>query len=571
MVGLGDIDIMSPLLPKFTSLQWQFLATMAAFNNPVSLDAVGKLVQLPHGQFLELIRKCESLGWICQYDVNTFSLSNSLPDDVRFKLKKINPISSLNVNNPIVKDPPKASNNIPRKSENRERTLRDKIVMTIEVLQKGERDLARKHVKQIGSLLSLVNIKATSTENAWFIPESIRLAEYCSARNIELHIIIKILTTTIMIAEEVGDERSWAMANFMLGRACWLQGRTHDAVFYLGKGKDKAEELGDPDILTYAAWYIGYYYYIQGYMNKAAGYLKAVTQYAWKSEEYMLSYEAPILNLFCDINRGDFQRAIGTIDFFRQLAIKRQDYYTASVYRVLLGVGLCVIGKREEAIFHLESVQSNSQAADDIIGYWMSLHALSWLYLREGNIEKGFSLFKEALKMSGRAGIVYHIFHPIFLESYFNAEQAGCKLPPEWRFDSLFKKIMTEPNIDLQGVALRLRAVKSVASAKDESFIYKDLQDSEALLLKCEDSFQLAKTKMEKVRYYLRNNEHEKARGLANEVYSRELAGFSEVFFPDDLGFLLEGTKIEPVAAMDYETSREPLLQMLEELFTAPR
>ena len=566
---------MSASLPDFTSSQWEFLSVMAAFDMPVSLDVIAQLVQLPPSHFFELMRTCESLSWIYQDETGAVGLTNTLPQDARSKIQKINSINKLialaehiKLNHLADKIPQKAYDNLLMHSRQKGLTLRDEMSLTIKTLKEGQRDFAKKHMRQIDLLLP--SVEAASAENAWFIPASIRLAEYCIARGVEISIVIKLLTKTIVMAEAVGDQRSWAMAHLILGRACWFQGRITDAVSYLALGKEKTEELGDQDILAYASWFIAIYYVLQGYLNKAESYLKAVTQHAMQKEEYILAYEAPILLVYCDINRGDFHRAIGTIDFFRRAAIKRKDYYSATFYRAQLGIGLWVIGKREEAIFHLEGTRTDALAADNIVGYWVSLHVLSCLYLHEGNFDKGLPLFEESLKIAGQAEIVNYVFHPIFLESYFNAEQAGCKLPDEWRFDAFFERIMAEPNIDLQGVALRLRAVRGVAAGEDEELILKDLQDSEALLEKCEDSLQLAKTKMEMVRYYLRNQNDKKARSLANEVYYRELTGYSEMFFPDDLEFLLEDEKMESAGGRDYGTSLEPIFRILEELFSAP-
>ncbi len=546
---------------------------MSVFEVPVSLNVIAQLVQIPPNEYFELFRKSESLGWVYQNDDGSFSLSNNLPDNVRIEIEKINTpaklatlVESIKANNLIDKIPPKAFKNILQKSKAEKINLKDEMALAIEALTKGNRRIAKIHIEKIDLLLA--SFEENSPENVWFISKSIKLAEHCIRRACGLSTASKMMEKTIIMAEGVGDERSWAMANFLLGRACWFKGWTNEAILYLGRGKEKAEALGDPDILTYSALFIGIYYTLLGYMNKAADYLKAVTQSAIEREDLVLKYEAPVNFLYCDINRGDFHRAIGTIDFFRRLAIKKKDHDAASVYQVMLGIALWAIGKREEALFHLEGVRA--VAPDNMLGYWMSLHGLSCLYLGEGDIDKGLSLFKQVLSLAGKAEIVHQVFHPLYFESYFKAEQAGCDLPAGWHFDELFQKIMAGQNVDLQGTALRLRAVKSIAAGKPEKMILKDLQESEALLVKCEDSFQLAKTKIEMVRYYLRNNNYEKARKLANQVYYQELTGYNERFFPDDLGFLLEETKSEAGTTIDYGPSLEPILRILEELFTAP-
>ena len=560
--------------PKFTRLQWEFIAVMAAFDVPVSVDVLCKLVPLPPGQFLDLIRSCESLGWIYQHENGPFGLSDALPDNAKSKIEKINAserlvkvVHRIRANNLIDKIPQRALDNILRKSEDKKINIKNEIALTIEALQKGDKGIAEKHMSQID--LFLQSLEDDSPDHAWFITESIRLSEFCLVKSVELPIVVRILEKIISLAKGIGDERSWTIAHLLIGQVYWFQNRLHDSVSYLEKGKEKAEELGDPDILTYAAFFIGLYYCILGHLNKAAGYLKQVTQFVWKTEDYWVAYEMPVLLSWCDINRCDFYRAIGQIDFYRQLAIKRQDYYYASVYRVMLGVTLWIVGKGDEAIFHLQGAQSDALAADNPVAYWGSLYSLSCLYFSQGDFDKGIPLFNETLKIAGKAGVVHQVFNTIFLESVFNAEQGGAELPAEWKFDEIFKRIMIEPNIDLQGTALRLHALRAITRGESEEVIFKELEESEALLIKCEDSFQLAKTKIELVRFYLRNNQYEKARTLAYDVY-KELTGYCEIFFPDDLGFLLEGTKIDLNAPMDYSTSLEPILRVLEELFSRP-
>ncbi len=558
-------------LPDFSQLQWEFLSVIAAFDKPVSLDVVGKVVHLPHGQFLELIRKCESLNWICQEDNGHIGLTDALPDNIRLKIievsssaklvKIVGNLKSGSLNDNSSRRAPKD----PRKSLDKNATIESEMDLAIEALRKCERGVAKEYVKRID--LQLSSAEEDLSGNTWSISKAIRLSEFCIVRSVGLSTVVKILEKVIIVANRIGDERSWTMAHLLLGRIYWLQNRLNEAASYISKGREKVEALGDRDILSYANLFIGLYYYFNGYLNESINYLKAVTQPAWRYEEYVLAYEAPILLSYSYINRCEFQQAVGTIDFFRLLAIKREDYYTASLYRAMLGTTLRVIGKKEEALFHLEGSQADALAADNMIGYWIGLTGLSCLYLSEGEMDKGIELLHKALSVAKEAGVTHQIFHSIYLESYFKAEQAGCDVPDEWHFDHLFERIMVEPNTNLQGVALRLRAMKSAAEGKDEESILNDLQKSQALLERCQDSFQLAKTKAELVRFYLKSKNYEMAQSLANEIYN-DVGGNWELIIPDDLGFLLE--KKDLGASEDYENSLNPTLRILEELFSGP-
>ena len=555
---------------NFTSSQWEFLSIMAAFEAPISLDVIAQLSPLPLGLLIELIRKCESHGWVYQDADGGFGLSNNLPGDVKQKLKQMNSpeklakiVRRIKSKGLIDKIPRQAFQDLLQKSEGGNLTIKDEMALAIEALKEGKRSVAEQHMQKIDRLLPSVD--ESTSDKAWFISEGIRLAEYCRARYFSSQTNSLILVKIISMSQEMGDERNWAIANLLLGRVYWLQNKLDEALLNLKKGKEKAEELGDHDILSHASLYIGLYYFIQGYLNKAANYLEPATQDIWESEEYLLGCEAQNLISYCYINRCDFQRAISTLDFFRQLTLKHKDHYTSSYYRALLGINLWVAGKREEAVFHLEGAMADSLTVDNVAAYWVSHMGLCCLHFSEGAIDQGLPLFEKTLRLANDAGIAQESYHPAYLESYFNAELAGAELPAEWRFDALFEKVMIGPNIDLQGTALRLRAVKSIAAGKDEASILKDLQDSESLLERCEDSFQLVKTRIEIVRYYLRNNQYEKAAGLAYNIY-RQLTGYSEIFFPDDLRFLLEQTKIDSATPV----TLEPTIRILEELFSRP-
>ena len=267
---------------------------------------------------------------------------------------------------------------------------------------------------------------------------------------------------------------------------------------------------------------------------------------------------------------GIFHRAIGKIDFFRHSALRREDYSIAALYRAVLGIILWLIRKRKEALFHLEGSQTDALATNNTIAYWTSLYGISSLYLSEGEIEKGLVFLRQAISVANRANGGHQIFHSIFLESYAIVEQAGMELPKGWRFDELFDRIMSEPNIHVQGVALRLRAARAMSNnLVNRIMCFKMLNESDVLLQKCGDPVELAKTRIEKVRYYLKLKEIEKARELAYEAYEL-LSGYSEVFFPDDLRFLLGSVNRHSMTQQEADDIIESFIGMMEDLLPGP-
>ena len=77
-------------LPDFSIAQWDFLATMEAFLNPVSVDTAGAISPILPGEFLNLLSRCEEFGWIDKFESDCFGLTPNVPATVISKLKKIN-------------------------------------------------------------------------------------------------------------------------------------------------------------------------------------------------------------------------------------------------------------------------------------------------------------------------------------------------------------------------------------------------------------------------------------------------------------------------------------------------
>ena len=553
--------------PDFTPLQWEFLSALEAFSEPVTIEIIGTLVPLPPGQFLDFIRKCETNDWIHQSENDLFSLSDELPSGVQLKLEKINStvkikeiLDSLASNNLVDKLPRKVLARLLKKSGRQKKALRLEMELAVDALKLGHREIAQNHLIEINRLLKAIG--EALIQETWFIGAAIKLSRYSTARLVGIKLIIPLIKKTIKIAEIKGDQRQWALANLILGKCYWHRYKVKDAIDFLSRGKEKVEDLGDRDILTQAALYIGIYYYIQGLFQKASVFFETAAKASEENEDYILNFEAPVLLSYCDVFHGEFHRAIGKLDFFRHCVLKLEDYHSAAAYRAILGIILWLINKREEALFHLEKSKTDSLALDNMPGYYLSLVGLSSLYMKEGDIDNGLALFKTMLSATDKMELVHQVYHPFFLESHFAAEQAGCKLPKRWGFNEQFELIMTKPCIHLQGAALRLRAVKSMTEGVFDDRIIKDLNASEKLLNECDDPTELAKTRIEKTRFYLNKKDLEKARGLAYEAY-RGLSGYCEIFFPDDLRFLL-GSKETKL-----NDELEQFVRILEEFISA--
>lgn len=566
---------MSESVIEFTPMQWEFIAIMDAFGEPVSIDVLGVLAPLSPGEFLDFLKKIEKTHWLNRLEDDFFSLSSDLPADVADTVRKINTLKKIeNLIKKIEKS--KLDSRVSQKAFVRLLQLAGKekkavaiqIDLCIAALKKGDIESAQQHLTQIKILMQ--SLGNAVVEESWFVSKTLDLSKSCPAHALGLKIIPVMLQSAIEKVEKTGDERSWAVANLMLGRYYWAANKLKEAVCVMSKGKEKVEELGDTDMLTYSSNYIGIYYFIRGLQNKAIPYLERAVEYMEKYDEFLSFYEAPILLAYCDVDRGEFHRAIGKIDFFRHCALRRDDFFIASLYRAVLGILLWLVRKRKKAVYHLEGSQTDALAAQNMVAYWTSLYGLATLYLTDGDMESGLLFLNKTIELAETIGMGHQIFHSIFLESYYLAEKAGGRLPRKWRFQEQFKRIMEEPNIHTKGAALRINATRQMAAGRYDGRILKDLNTSEALLEECDDPVELAKTKIEKARYFLKHHDPAKARELAYDAYQK-MSGYSEIYFPDDLRFLLGSVKSKDLSQQNDDDIIEPFVQMMEELIPKPQ
>jgi transcriptional regulator with GAF, ATPase, and Fis domain len=560
--------------PEFTPLQWKFLSILEAFTVPVSINVVEALVSLPLSQYLDLHRKCDSHGWIHQTENELISLSDALPESVLSKLSEMNTsvtitemVNLLESNKLTDQIPRQAFAKLLQKSGQGGKALRLEMELAIEALKGNKLDIVPKHLELINRLMSSEG--NASTRKDWFVTLAIDLSRLCMALVFAGTMLPPLLKEAIKVAEQYGDQRNGAIATLCLGRCYWLQNQLNKSISFLAKGKEMVEALGDQDILEQAASYIGLYYWIQGRFSTATKFFETVAQNIEESKDYTLSLEPIVLLVYCYAFQGEFYRAIGKIDFFRYGAIRSGDFYTASGYRAVLGTILWLVHKREEALFHLEGSQADALAANNMAGYWLSLMGLSSLYLKEGDHDKGRLFFEKTLSVAGKMKHVHQVYHPFILESHFVAEQIGCKPLPGWKFDELFEEIISGPSAHLQGTALRLRAMRFAASGKHNEQVLKDLDESQKFLEKCEDPTELSKTLLEKARFYLKQKDNKKARSLCYEAYQK-LSGYGDIFFPDDLRFLLENKSGASKPEAETNQVLEPFIRVIEEIISGP-
>ena len=403
-----------------------------------------------------------------------------------------------------------------------------------EAMQSGDRNSAWQRMHQV--LMQISPQPLNPDSSSLFINASLDFSNLSFALGHGFTDSKMFLQTASDLTERTGDRRSRALINLHLGRLYYFAEQRHEAVKAFEAGKAEVEKLGDEDILTRAAEFIGLYYFIQGIFPEAESYFVKATQ-SFESGEFtrgVSNPSGPMWLSYCAAFQGHFHRAIGTLDYYRRLALDRSDPSLATTYRSVLALILLMIKNKKEALFHLSGALQEALTYKNALAGYFAKGGLACYHFYEGNLKEGRILAEQAVSEGAASGLILQYASPIVLEVIYEFHRHF----PQLNYHSEFRRIMDEPNIHLKGVALRLRAMESVSMGKSDTVVEEDLKLSEDYLSRSGDQVQLAKTWVEEARLWLRKGEREKARVLTQKAW-RGFSGYGDIFFPDDLRFLL--------------------------------
>ena len=349
----------------------------------------------------------------------------------------------------------------------------------------------------------------------------------------------KFLKTAQKVAKDSGDQRSEALIKLHIGRYYYFSKDRHASLSFLADGKSIIESLGDEDILAQSAEFIGFYYHIQGRYYEARPFFeRAARIYESADARLVCNPTGPLWLSFCTSYLGDFDLAIGTLDYYRRLALGRSDQSMAAYIRAVLGYVLLMIRRKKEAVFHLSGAQREAQKANNSMALRSSGAFLAYYHFLEGRLRESRDVLQEAFEYGKQTGIITHYGTPFVLELLFEYHRSRIDPISIFPYRKEIEKQISGPNIHLRGVALRLKAMEEALAKSDTSQIEAHLAESERCLIQSGDRIQLAKTRLEFARLKVIQKDKINAKFYAQKAW-KNLSGYQDEYYPDDLKPLL--------------------------------
>ncbi len=408
-----------------------------------------------------------------------------------------------------------------------------------EALKDGKRNEAWKYLHQT---LTRLSAQALDMEGeALFASTALSFSSLCFVLGKGFNESIIFLQAAFFATQLLTDQRSAAIIKLHLGRMLYFADRRSEAMELFDQGKTEVESIGDEDILNQAAEIIGMYYFFIGRFADAMPYLQRAAQ-SFESVEFkqIINPLGPMWLSYCAAYLGQFHKAIGTVDYYRRLALDKSENTLATTLRTALGFILLLIRKKREAFFHFSGALQDAINTNNSLAIYFSKLGMAYYHFLEGRFEETRKYFAETMAAGEAAGLILQLQYAsdILIETIFTFGRQGMDLIPGFDLDKELEAILKEPNIHLRGVALRLKAMKAEDSGAGSDSVMSDLILSEECLIQSGNPIQLAKTWIEMARLKLRQDDYKAANILAQKAW-KNFSGYDDVYYPDDLRHLL--------------------------------
>ncbi len=563
-------------LPEFTSAQWEFLAILKAFDQPVSVDVVCALTKLTPGALLDLIRFTTEKRWLLADEHNLFSLSKGIPKQIIKKFEQINTtkriISLLEKLKEVGLDDqidPVAHNILLDKSGQISEACNLQQELFNKDMENGDLETAAKHLNAI--VTRLKPLLGNPEYDPMFVWSVLNLS-HLHWRLLDHHgELPDLLQLAIDTARRLGDRRSQALLSLHIGRFYHYNERDTKTLSILASGLEQINELGDGDILSQSEEFRGLYCYIQGLFPEAAPHLDRAVQTALGDKNIHMSFRTPIYLGICTALMGEYQRSIGVLDGYWRRTQMAGEYITSTYYRAILGTILLMAGNHHDAIFHLHAAEKEARSQDNSRALFWSQRALSYHHFIEGRIRESYDLAFENLSREQQVGNAFkrYIF-PWMLEQLYEFHSRGYRPLPSYDFEDQLARSINGTNINMRGVALRIRAHQATAKGREPHEIMELLKRSKADLKKSGDPVNLAKTSVEMAKLSLRIGDDKASRTLALQAWEL-VSGYGREFisrhFPDGmLDSLMQDISMHQLPNVHDETM-ERFMDMIDEFF----
>lgn len=234
---------------------------------------------------------------------------------------------------------------------------------------------------------------------------------------------------------------------------------------------------------------------------------------------------------------GQTARGLGLIEATRERA-KHYDFPRVRMYADLMSVLTLLEARRlPEAEGFLEEILKHSEEELGNYILWAAYASRAFLLFTQGDLEGCFVFQKKAYAKSNEIGWPHHRGPYNF--DYMDALEDAGMVHPQMNYESELERIANWPDIYMQGVGLRYKAIRILKKGGSKGEALRHLEKSQEMLIKAGANLELSRTQIELARQYLVGAKNRQAQDLLKKAYT-VLSLVNDRLFQEELKPYLE-------------------------------
>jgi len=372
--------------------------------------------------------------------------------------------------------------------------------------------------------------------------------------------VISILEEAISRAGSIGDMDSIGFLKMHLGKSEWLRSRYKEALACFKQGWEMTRSTCDPSMeKSIKIFGMFFHYWSGGYREVVNIYETLVPDVEDRFPKGRLPLLAALTAGVCLGHTGLYSQSMGMLNSIRAHGRAIGNLSIAGLAGVSMGYLLLELNRPEDAVLCILDSWEETEKSRSLYARLGGLILLSYAYHLTGEQKRAVSCLREYLEISRQSRMTVKYSAVMLLICQAMEEEVfprvkGVSLDDEIRYS------LESGNLLMKGVALRHKAVmlrKADCGGQDALGL---LEQSISELEKCGHQIELAKSKLEMAREYIRMGFEKKAVEYA-EPAARTLNAFNEALVPDDIRPLIK--------ELGYgENLLEEILRLSQELTT---
>ncbi|MCK9274503.1 MAG: sigma 54-interacting transcriptional regulator [Syntrophales bacterium] len=392
-----------------------------------------------------------------------------------------------------------------------------------------------------------------------FIEAALQYAK-ASADNTDPAKVISIIKKAIGRARSNGYNDYAGFLEMHLGKSEWLRSRYRPALHHFKNGWALTRKIDDPAIQRSATIFGMFFHYWSGnYREVVQSYETLVPDVENTFPKDSLPLLAALTAGVCLGHTGVYSQALGMLHAIQEHGRSIGNLSVAGLAGITIGYLLLELNRPEDSLHYIEESLKEATKSRNVYAQLNGLALLCYASHLVNDHRRALSALQDYFELSGKAKLTVK-FSAVWLLICWAVEEGSFPRVEGISLEEDIRYSFESGNLLMKGVACRYKALLHRKQGRPPQDVMCELKKSVRHLESSGHQIELAKTKIELAREYLRAGSETRAMKWAKTA-AKTLYSFNDELVPDDIRPLVKDLRFG-------ENLLEEILGLSQELTT---